>query len=185
MGYIFDPAKLQSLAGKHIGQSHEEMVAAIISDLAKAYPGHIEMKQDWILSICGGVMGIMTVMHASLTEYVLIYGTPIGTEGFSGRYRVDIYDILLAGEMKTYTEDHFRAPIITMPGELAHLRRRQAKGVHLSGGTWMLEYGRGLVATTLPFALSGAISSLEIRSVVKLIWIYGRLVVRELLRGKI
>jgi C-8 sterol isomerase len=185
MGYIFDPAKLQALARKHIGRPHEEMVAAIAGDLAKAYPGHIEMKQDWILSICGGVMGIMTVLHGSLSEYVLIYGTPIGTEGFSGRYGVDIYDVLLAGEMKTYTEDHFRAPIVTMPGELAHLRRRQAKGVHLSSGCWMLEYGRGPIPTTLPFALSGAITSLEIRSVVKTMWIYGRLVLRELLRGKI
>jgi hypothetical protein len=185
MGYIFDPRILQSIALNHIGRPHEEMVAAIAADLAQAYPGHIEMKQDWILSICGGVMGIMTVLHGSLSEYVLIYGTPIGTEGFSGRYHIDIYDVLLAGKMMTYTEEHFREPIVTMPGELAHLPRRHAKGVSLSRGTWMLEYGRGPVATTLPFALSGAITGLEIRSVAKTMWIYGRLVVRELLRGKI
>jgi len=185
MGYIFDPRELQSIAVRHIGRPHEEMVAGIAGDLAKAYPGHIEMKQNWVLSICGGVMGIMTVLHGSLSEYVLIYGTPIGTEGFSGRYRIDIYDVLLAGQMWTYTEEHFREPIVTAPGELAHLRRRVAKGVRLSNGAWMLEYGRGPVVTTLPFALSGAITGLEARSVAKTIWIYGRLAIRELLRGKI
>lgn len=67
---------------------------------------------------------------------MLIYGTPIGTEEFSGRYRVDIYDILLAGEMKTYTEEHFREPMMTMPGELPVLH--QAKGVYLARdhGCW-------------------------------------------------
>jgi len=33
--------------------------------------------------------------------------------------------------------------------------------------------------------LSGAITGLEARSVAKTIWIYGRLAIRELLRGKI
>lgn len=185
MGYIFDPQKLHALAKNLVGLPHEEMVAAIIGDLAKAYPGHVETKQNWVLSICGGVMGIMTVLHGSLSEYVLIYGTPIGTEGFSGRYRVDIYDVLLSGEMWTYTEDHFREPIVTMPGEIAHLRRKQAKGVKLADGSWMLEYGRGPIPTTLPFALSGAVTSLDVRSVAKTMWIYGRLVVKELCRGKI
>lgn len=49
----------------------------------------------------------------------------------------------------------------------------------------MLEYGRGMVPSNLPFALSGALTSLEVRSIMKTLWIYGRLVVRELLRGKI
>src|SRR6185295_18785619 len=124
MAYIFDPGKLQDVARRHIGRPHEEMVAAIASDLANAYPGHIEMKQDWILSICGGVMGIMTVLHGSLSEYVLIYGTPIGTEGFSGRYRADIWDIMLTGEMWTYTEQDFRQALVSKPGDIAHLRRR-------------------------------------------------------------
>lgn len=101
MGYIFNPEDLQKLARNHLGLPHEEMVAGITNDLARAYPGHIYTKENWILSICGGVMGIMRVLHGSLSEYVLIYGTPIGTEGFSGRYRADIFDVLLAGEMWT------------------------------------------------------------------------------------
>src|SRR4051812_545197 len=142
MSYIFDPEILKRVAKTHMALPHKQMVSAITLDLAKAYPGHIETRENWILSICGGVMGIMTVLHGSLSEYVLIYGTPIGTEGFSGRYRVDIYDIVLTGEMWTYTEEDFRVRAVTRPGEMAHLRRKQAKGVKLFEDCWMLEYGR-------------------------------------------
>jgi C-8 sterol isomerase len=185
MSYIFDPEALQAIAKAYVGLPHEDMVSCITRDLSKAYPGHIETKEKWILSICGGVMGIMTILHGSLSEYLLIYGTPIGTEGFSGRYRVDIYDVLLAGEMWTYTEEMFRKRIITMPGELAHLCRRQAKGIKLFEDSWMLEYGRGPIPTTLPFALSGAFTGFEIRSILRTMWIYGGLTLRELCRGKI
>ena len=185
MGYIFDPKHLLAVARNHIGSAHEEMIDAIIADLAKAYPGHIETRQNWFLSICGGAMGIMTVLHGSLSEYVLIFGSPIGTEGFSGRYRLNIYDVMLAGEMWTYTEDNFRERIVTRPGEIAHLRRKQVKGFKLPEGGWMLEYGRGPVPTALPFALSGALTSLDVRTIAKTMWIYGRLVFKELCRGKI
>jgi len=185
MGYIFDPEKLHLVARSRAGLPHEEMTAAIIDDLAKAYPRHIETRQNWILSIAGGAMGIMTILHGSLTEYVLIFGTPIGTEGFSGRYRLDIYDFMLTGEMWTYTEDKFREKVVTRPGEMAVLRPKQVKGFKLPDGAWMLEYGRGPVPTALPFALSGAVTSLDARTVVKTMWLYGRLVIKELAHGKI
>src|SRR5262249_1337722 len=135
----------------------------------------VTTKQDWFLSICGGAMGIMTVIHGSLSEYVLIFGSPIGTEGFSGRYRIEIYDIMLSGEMWTYTEDNFRERIVTLPGEMAVLRRKQVKGFKLPEGGWMLEYGRGAVPTALPFALSGSLTSLDLRTVAKTLWVYGKL----------
>ena len=127
----------------------------------------------------------MTILHGSLSEYVLIFGTSIGTEGFSGRYRLDIYDFMLAGEMWTYTEDKFRERVVTRPGEMAVLRRKQVKGFKLPEGGWMLEYGRGPVPTALPFALSGAVTSLDARTIAKTMWLYGRLVVKELVHGKI
>jgi C-8 sterol isomerase len=185
MGYTFDPEHLHLVARNRAGLPHEEMTVAIIADLAKAYPGHIETRQNWLLSIAGGAMGIMTILHGSLSEYVLIFGSPIGTEGFSGRYRLDIYDFMLAGEMWTYTEDKFRERVVTRPGEMAVLRRKQVKGFKLPEGGWMLEYGRGPVPTALPFALSGAVTSLDARTIAKTMWLYGRLVVKELVHGKI
>src|SRR5438093_8426105 len=105
MGYLFDPKDLQARARKVVGLPHEEMVRRLTEDLAKAYPGHIETRERWIFSLAGGATGIMTILHGSLSEYLLVFGTPIGTEGFSGRYWIDIYDCMLSGEMWTYTEE--------------------------------------------------------------------------------
>jgi C-8 sterol isomerase len=186
MGYLFSPEKLHEIVKHRAGLPHEPMMELVIEDLLKAYPGHIETRQNWLFSMAAGAVGIMTVLHGSLSEYLLLFGTPVGTEGFSGRYHLDIYDFLLTGEMWTYTEDSFRQRVVTRPGEMAHLRRRQVKGFRVHEDTWMLEYGRGWVPTALPVALGDAVfSAMDVRTIVKTLWVYGRLVVRELVRGKI
>ena len=185
MGYLFDPDTLHAVARRAVGLPHAQMVQTVAEDLARIYPGHIETRQDWILSLAGGAMGIMTVLHGSLSEYVLIFGSPIGTEGFSGRYRIDIFDFVLAGEMWTYSEADFRERRVFRPGDMAHLPRRQAKGFRLPDATWMLEYGRGAIPSALPFALGDAVLALDLRTIAKTVQVYGRLVLRELRQGKI
>lgn len=186
MGYIFSLEKLHEIANRHRGLPHEQMTANIIEDLAEAYPGHIEKRQDWVFSLTAGAVGIMTILHGSLSEYVIIYGSPVGTEGYSGRYHMEVYDFLLTGEMWTYTEERFRERVVTRPGEVAVLGRRQVKGFRISEGSWMLEYGRGLVPLSLPVALADVFfSAVDLRSAGKLLWLYGRQVFKQLLRGKI
>jgi hypothetical protein len=186
MGYIFDPQQLHEVAKRAVGLPHDEMVKAIASDLDKAYPGHIETRQDWIFSVVAGATGIMTLLHASLSEYVLLFGTAIGTEGFSGRYRMDIYDFQLAGDTWTYTEQKYANRVVTRPGEMMFLKRGQVKGFKIPEGGWMLEYARGIIPMALPLALGDTVfSCMDGTTLVKTLGIYGRLVTRELLQGKI
>ncbi len=182
---VFDPDVLHAVARSTLGLPHEKMVRQLSDELARRYPGHIETRPRWILNLAGGVTGIMTVLHGSLSEYVLIYGTPVGSEGFSGRYRLEIHDFVLAGEMWTFTESDFAERRVYRAGDAAFLARYQAKGVRLLEGAWMLEYGRGPVPTALPFGLSGAVASFEVRTIARTLGVYGRLVARELLQGKI
>jgi len=55
-------------------------------DLSAKYPGHILPASDleWVFINAGGFMGSMCCLHASLTEYVLFFGTAIDTTGNSG-----------------------------------------------------------------------------------------------------
>jgi hypothetical protein len=182
MGYMFDPQKLKEIGEKAAGLPHERMMEAVVEEAAAAYPGHIETRMQWVFSLAGGITGIMNVMHGSMTEYLLIFGTPTGTDGFSGRYCLDIYDVMLSGEMKTYEEGSALEPAVFRPGDMALLERGRVKGVSFSENCWMLEYGRGFIVSSLPYAL---VTSLDPPIICKTLRVYGRLALRELLRGKL
>jgi C-8 sterol isomerase len=185
VSYLFRRDDLIAITEKAIGLSHANMVHLVADELDRLYPGHVETRERWVFSLAGGATGIMTVLHGSLSEYVIIFGTPVGTEGFSGRYRLDIDDFVLAGEMWTYDETDVGARRVYRAGEWATLPRGRAKGFRLKEDTWLLEHGRGPVVTALPTALGDAITCLDLRTIGKTFWEYGRLVVRELRQGKI
>ena len=58
----------------------------VYDELLKKYPGHILPAGDlqWIFMNAGGWMGSMCLLHASLTEYVLFFGSALDTTGHSG-----------------------------------------------------------------------------------------------------
>ena len=68
--------------GKDINIAYDN----INKEFQEKYPGHIlpEEDQQWIFMNAGGWMGSMKILHASLTEYVLLFGTAINTSGNSG-----------------------------------------------------------------------------------------------------
>jgi len=64
--------------------------AKVYQELRAKYPGHILPESDlqWMFINAGGWMASMCLVHASLTEYVLFFGTAIDTAGHSGMYRL-------------------------------------------------------------------------------------------------
>lgn len=185
MSYVFDIEKLDEIARKMVGVPRAELPRRLIDALANAFPGHIATDQDWIFNIATGSTGIMKLLHGSFTEYMSLFGTPIGTEAYSGRFAMDVHDWVLTGEMQTYTTDNPLEPLITRPGEHAVLKHGRSKGFKLAEHTWMLEYARGFVPSSLPTALSDTlISALDVPTVAKTFWMYGKLIARELVQGK-
>ena len=57
-------------------------------ELINRYGGHVLPSSEWIFMNCGGWMGSMYLLHASLNEYVLIFGLGIDTSGNSGQIRI-------------------------------------------------------------------------------------------------
>ncbi len=186
MGYIFHPEKIHEISKRGIGLPHRQMCQAIVDGLSQEYRNHIDENPRWMFNMAAGATGCMALLHCSLTEYIMIFGSAIGTEGYSGRYHLDIYDSVVAGEMWTCTEAQLHEKQVHSPGELAHLPRRSTKAYRIIDGTWMVEYGRGLIPTALPVGLAdAAFSAMDARTIWKTLVSYARLATRELAQGKI
>jgi len=180
MPYKLDPAVLHECSRCGIGLAPPGMFDAVTSELDRKYPGLIEKKQDWIFNNAGGAMGVLTILYASLSEYLIFFGTPIGTEGHSGRYSADVYDFVIDGEMWCYTEGQFER-VTFKPGDAAHLGKSAAKGYCIKDHAWMLEYSRGCIPLMLPFGLADSFwSTLDGRSIRRVIGNYGRLCIRNM-----
>jgi len=67
-------------------QSINAKYTKIALELEQKYPGHIlsEGAREWLFMNAGGWMGSVYVLHASVTEYVLFFGTAVDTQGHSG-----------------------------------------------------------------------------------------------------
>lgn len=186
MAYIFNPEELHEIAKLGIGQKSREAAFALIgSELQKRYPTHISLDTPWLFNNAGGAMGQIKLLHCSLSEYILIFGTPIGTEGHSGRYATEVWDFMLEGEMWCYHAGEFERAVYK-PGDAAYLGADRAKGYAVPSHAFMLEYARGPIPSMLPFGLSDAVfSTLDRQTVGSTLFHYGRLVIKELLQGKI
>lgn len=187
MTYLFDPDELHAATRKVVGLgTPRAQFAALAQALAARYPGHVRFDDRWLFNNAGGAMGAMTLLHASLSEYLIFFGTPIGTEGHSGRYRAQVYDFLLDGEMWCYVPGESERTVYR-PGDAAHLGRAQAKGYRIPDHAWMLEYARGPIPLMLPFGVADtALSTLDYGTIARTLWRYGRLATRELLlKGKV
>ena len=78
----------ESSRGKDNKYDIQRTYSQIHKDFIRQYPGHILADKDlqWVFFNAGGWMGAVCIIHASLTEYVLFFGTAVETEGHSGTY---------------------------------------------------------------------------------------------------
>ncbi|SPM37252.1 hypothetical protein MRAB57_5095 [Mycobacterium rhizamassiliense] len=186
MAAIFDPDDLRAMAKSAVGLSNRQAACAhIIDELKRKHPGHIRDDIPWLFNNSGGAMGEMKILHFSLSEYLLLYGTPIGTGGHSGRYRTQLWDFVFDGEMWSYEEGELERTVFE-PGGVSYLGKGRVKGWGVPHAAFMLEYARGPVVTMLPFGLAdSAFSTVDMPTLAKQLWYASRLTIGELLKGKV
>uniref|UniRef100_A0A6I8NCT4 Sigma non-opioid intracellular receptor 1 n=1 Tax=Ornithorhynchus anatinus TaxID=9258 RepID=A0A6I8NCT4_ORNAN len=78
----------------------------------------------------------------------------------SGRYWAEISDTLISGTFRQWKEGMTKSEIY-YPGETVVHRPGEAAAVQWSAGTWMVEYGRGCIPSTLAFALADTLFSTQ------------------------
>lgn len=175
LAYVFDPDALREIARLGSGQPIQDRFRTITRALAERYPGRICEEQEWVFSNAGGVMGQFTVLYASLTEYVIFFGSPIGSSGHSGRYRfVKDWAFVLDGEMWYFEQGQIGRNTYRDGDEIV-LNSGNAKGYRIVDHAWILEYARGPIITMLPFGLADAFfSTLDFRTILRTFRLYGK-----------
>ncbi len=100
--------------------SLNESITLIQQQLHRAYPDYIHIHDEWLFNLAGGFktgiiflryfslisnikfIGIL-LMHASLTEYVAIWGSAVETTGHSGRNWAEFHDWIISGNGKLFS----------------------------------------------------------------------------------
>ncbi|PVG03004.1 putative C-8 sterol isomerase erg-1 [Serendipita vermifera] len=188
--YIMDPVLLNQLSRDAIAKHENDtvgMIDYIVANLTDTYGAkHINPRKDeWVFNNAGGAMGTMYIIHASITEYLIIFGTPLGTEGHTGRHTADDYFNILVGEEWAAKAGALEMEVYP-PGSVHLMKRGEVKQYKMHRGCFALEYARGWIPPMLPFGYADAlVSTLDLITLWNTTRITAREIIRNLLAGKI
>ncbi len=189
-GFIFDPNTLQECSRQAIA-AHPDNTTLLIEDLVgrlQAIYGtksvHTINHNEWFLNTAGGATGSLNILHASLTEYLIIFGTALGTEGHTGVHLANDYFTILTGE-QTACQPGDLAATHYHPGDQNFHPRLTGGHYAMSNGTWALELAQGWIPSMLMFGLADLFTStLDSATLFKTLYFTSRHTIRQMLQGK-
>ncbi|KAG0125016.1 ERG2/sigma1 receptor-like protein [Tuber indicum] len=186
--FIFDPVRLQQLSQASIEKFPdnatllmEDLQASLLAEYGDKHINGLR-KDAWFFNNAGGAMGSMIILHASVTEYLILFGTPLGTEGHSGVHLAHDYFTILHGEQSVFYPGDIE-PTVYKPGSQNHLPKGRAVQYILNG--WALELAQGWIPSMLPFGfLDTFTSTLDFHNLWNTVYWTARGIVGQLLVGK-
>jgi len=207
--YVFDTKQLHDLSQRAIanhGNDTRAVVAQIVGELSQGPAGeYVNLNEEWVFNNAGGAMGGMYIIHASITEYLIIFGkifsrlsgeitevnrssgTAVGTEGHTGRHTADDYFHILKGTQTAYSPaaGHYE-PEVYPQGSVHHLRRGEVKQYKMDDACFALEYARGWIPPMLGFGFAdGLTSTLDFPTLWHTTRITGREMLSNMAKGKL
>ncbi|KAE8220461.1 hypothetical protein CF319_g6017 [Tilletia indica] len=195
--YVFDPQRLHAVVKDSLATTASlNSTDAIFDEILRRLKEDPRIaptlnknpwrdEKEWMFNNAGGAMGSMYLLHASVTEYLIFFGTPIGTEGHTGRHTADDYFHILTGEQHAYPAGALKSEIYRA-GDQHHLRRGDVKQYMMpETGCWALELAQGWIPPMMPFGLADTLfSTLDAPSFGRTVWITAREMLGNLAIGK-
>ncbi|KAF8423345.1 ERG2/sigma1 receptor-like protein [Tirmania nivea] len=189
--YIFNPAKLQELCQQSIelygGENgnttllFEDLTGRLQKEYGRKYVADLN-HEEWFFNNAGGAMGSMVILHASISEYLIIFGTPLGTEGHTGIHMADDYFTILTGEQRSVLP-HQVEPMVFKAGDQNHMKRGDGNQYILKG--YALELAQGWIPSMLPFGfLDTFTSTLDWGNLWKTVYLTAKHMIGQMLVGK-
>jgi C-8 sterol isomerase len=186
---VFDVKTLQNIVDRSLAAQHQQQlnltatINLIQLELSLAYPAHIwlqDPQRDVLTNLAGGFKTGMILLHGSLTEYIMFWGTQVGTVGHSGRNWAQFNDWLISGTGLWWPEGSL-AVKEAKRGSYVFTEKFHGGIVRLEKETWMLEYCHGIIPALLPFGLADSlVSSLDPVTLYHSIVNYGKMTLYEL-----
>ena len=187
----FDRRQLQDIIDRIAAQhafsplTVNQTITLVQHQLHTVHPALIHVHDQWLFNLAGGFKTGLLLLHASLTEYVAIWGSAVHTVGHSGRNWATFDDWIIAGNGTWWAEGSLNVSH-HVPFSHLHTERWAGRVVQLRANTWMLEHAHGVIPALLPFGLAdGLVSSLDPLLIWKSLRQYGWMTVHSLLQGKV
>ncbi|CAG9577955.1 C-8 sterol isomerase-like protein [Leishmania major strain Friedlin] len=166
--WVYDPVRLQQIVQQSIATANaanggnataKQVTGETIRLILENYPKTTRYTGRWLWNNAGGAMGSMTVLHCSFSEYLIIFGSSVGTEGHTGRFfwADDFFNILVGEQWAALPGVEERE--VYRPGDQHILPRGAAKQYRMPDECWALEYARGNIVSMLFFGFADMFSS--------------------------